>query len=254
MADKDDGSGDLDNDVDTKEGSEGENFTPEDFKKLKEEHERTKQYLAKANKEAKERRIALKSLEDAGLTVEQALALQKKIEEDDHVQAQKRGDVEKIREQLQGKYEKEIKERDEKLSKMKASLYENLVSSKAADALNSLGAVKGAGKVLMPHIQKHANVIEEDGKYVVRIVDEDGDTKFTDGGEYMDIQGYLKEMQVDEVFGHLFVQTSHSGGGSKSGGKAGGGAKKYTKSTITKEEKMELIKKEGYAAYKKLPD
>ena len=106
----------------------------------------------------------------------------------------------------------------------------------------------------MPHVQKHTQVLEEDGKYVVRIVDEDGDTKFNDNGEFMSIQEYLeKELKADEVFGNLFVATQHSGGGSKSGG-GKGGDRKLRKSTFSRVEKTEFIAKNGYGAWAKLPE
>lgn len=251
MADTDGQDDQIDNGTDNEV-----TFTPEDAKRLQAEHEKMKQALAKANKEAKERRLALKALEDEGLSVEDALALKKRLEDDEHATATRKGDVDKIREQLQNKFEKEIKDRDAVIAKQKTTIYDFLVSSKASEGLNALGAVKGAAKVIMPHIQKHTQVLEEDGKYVVRVIDEDGDTKFNDDGHEMDITGYLNELKKDDVFQHMFVQTNNSGGGSKTGGGSakGGGEVKLRKSTATKQQKMDIISKKGYKAWSELPE
>lgn len=224
----------------------------EEFKKLKEEKEKMAAALAKANKEAKERRILLNQLSENNLSVEEAIELKKKFEETERTSAERKGDVEKLKEQLENKYSREIKERDEKLKKMQDSLYDHLVSSRAAEALANLDPVKGAGKILMPHVQKYAKVSEEDGKYVVRIVDEDGDVRFNENGDFMTIADFMADLRKDDVLSHLFVQTKNSGGGSKSSTASSEAGSRKRQSQYTREEKIAFIAENGWAAWNKL--
>jgi hypothetical protein len=221
------------------------------FDALREEHEKTKGYLSKANKEAKERRLALKELEEHGLTIEEAVTLKKRLEEEERERAVKKGDVEKIKEQLTNSFEKEKKELLTKVERMQKSLYENLVSAKANEAISEAG---GVPKLLMPFIQKFAQVQEEDGKYAVRILDDDGEVRFNNKGDYMTIHDYVDELKSDEVFGRAFEVNVRSGSGSKSGG-AGGkqNTMPQSRSKMTVQQKVDFISEHGQSAYLNLP-
>jgi arsenate reductase-like glutaredoxin family protein len=221
------------------------------FDALREEHEKTKVYLNKANKEAKERRLALKELEEHGLTIEEAVTLKKRLEEEERERAVKKGDVEKIREQLTTSFEKERKELLTKVDRMQKSLYENLVSAKANEAISEAG---GVPKLLMPFIQKFAQVQEEDGKYAVRILDDDGEVRFNTKGDYMTIHDYVEELKSDEVFGRAFEVNVRSGSGSKSGGSGGKPpAVPQSRSKMSVQQKIEYIGQFGQDAFLNLP-
>jgi hypothetical protein len=220
------------------------------YQSLREEHEKTKLYLNKANKEAKERRLALKELEENGLTIEEAVTLKKRLEDEERERAVKKGDVEKIKEQLTSSFEKEKKEWMTKVERMQKSLYENLVSAKANEAISEAG---GVPKLLMPFIQKYANVQEEDGKYAVRILDDDGEVRFNAKGDYMTIHDYVEELKNDEVFGRAFEVNVRSGSGSKSGGAGKPPSTPMSRSKMTTEQKVAFIAENGQDKYLALP-
>lgn len=222
------------------------------FESLREEHEKTKLYLNKANKEAKERRLALKELEENGLSIEEAVNLKKRLEEEEREKAVKKGDIEKIKEQLTSSFEKEKGELMTKVERMQKSLYENLVSAKANEAISEAG---GVPKLLMPFVQKYAQVQEEDGKYAVRILDDDGEVRFNSRGDYMTINDYVAELRSDEVFGRAFMVDFKSGGGSKPNGATGGKSGKITnRSKMTTAQKIEYIRENGQDGYLALPE
>lgn len=222
------------------------------FESLRKEHENTKVYLNKANKEAKERRLALKELEENGLSIEEAVSLKKRLEEEERDKAVKKGDIEKIKEQLTSGFEKEKVELTSKVEKMQKSLYENLVSAKASEAISEAG---GVPKLLMPFVQKYAQVQEEDGKYAVRILDEDGDVRFNSRGDYMTINDYVAELRNDEVFGRAFMVDFKSGGGSKPNGSTGGKSGKImNRGKMTTAQKLEYISEHGQDGFLALPE
>jgi len=242
-------------DVQEQQEEQNEEVNVEDlkqqFESLREEHEQTKRYLNKANKEAKERRLALKELEENGLSIEEAVNLKRRLEEEEREKAVKKGDIEKVKEQLTNSFEKEKKDLMGKVEKMQKSLYENLVSAKANEAISEAG---GVPKLLMPFIQKFAQVQEEDGKYAVRILDEDGEVRFNNKGDYMTIHDYVEELKGDEVFGRAFEVNVRSGSGSKSGS-AGGkqSAIPQSRSKMTTQQKVEYISEHGQTAFLNLP-
>lgn len=238
----------LDNDENANEDT-GSDLEKE-LARLKEEHEKTKLYLNKANKEAKERRLALKELEENGLSVQEAIELKKRLEEEEHKKASQKGDVEKIKEQLMSSFEKEKKELSGKIEKMQKSLYENLVSAKASEAISSAG---GVPKLLMPFIQKYAQVQDEDGKYAVRILDDEGEVRFNSRGDYMTISDYIGELKADEVFGRAFMADAKSGTGSKPNSSSSGKATVKSRAAMSAKEKSEFIRENGQDAYLKLP-
>jgi len=240
----------FDNDIDEDEDQDEED---NELLSTRAELRKAKEALRKANKEAKDRRLQLKTLEKAGLSVDDAVKLREKLEAEEHKRALKRGDVEKIREQLEAKYRDQLSEKDEVINNMKSSLHDYLITNRANEALTSLGAKKGANRVLNPLIQQHTTVVEEDGKYVVRVKDEDGDVRFNDKGDYMSVSEFISEMKSDEVFGDLFQVASASGTGSRpaasqkrvekpSAGKA--------KGDMTRAERAAYIRKYGYESAK----
>jgi hypothetical protein len=223
-----------------------------EYEALKKEHENTKAYLNKANKEAKERRLALKELEENGLSVSEAIELKRRLEEEERERAAKKGDVDKIKEQLMSGFEKEKNEMQKKIDKMQKSLYENLVSAKASEAIV---AANGVPKLLMPFIQRYAQVQDEDGKYAVRILDDDSEVRFNSRGEYMTINDYVEELRSDDVFGRAFMVDVKSGSGSKPNGSSGSAGKKQilNRSQMSYKDKAEYVKEHGQEAFLKLP-
>lgn len=244
-----DGEGEGD-EIDTEE------LSPEKIKSLLSEHNKMQQALAKANKEAKEQRLRLKKLREAGLDVDTAIELKQKMRDEEHKRALKRGDVDKIRVQLEEQYTGKLSEAEVRISKMEKALHETLVSDKVGQALNELGAANGAHKIITPVIEKFIKVVDDDGRYTVVITDEDGDTRFNNEGKYMSIKEYIAELRVDDIFSRLFVQTNNSGtGSSASGQRRGGGGKPppKTRADMSATEKSAYISEHGMDKFLTLP-
>lgn len=242
-------------DTEGEEDSGEEDFSPEEYKKLKAEFERTQAALRKANKEAQERRHKLKKLEQEGIDIDEAVELKRQIKQKEQEQAKKQGNIEKLQQQFEDRLNQTEQQYKAQLEKMKGSLHETLVTKEISAALNELGAVKNAQKVVVPIMKNMVDVQEDDnGKYQVVLLDEDGDAKFGPDGNYMSIRDAIAEMRNDELFSNFFVQSNHSGTGS-TGTKNQKGAGKQPpkkKADMTDAEKTAYIGEHGMNAYLEL--
>lgn len=109
--------------------------------------------------------------------------------------------------------------KDAEVGKMRGTLEQYLVDAEATTALSE---AKGAAALLLPHVRASVKVMEENGKYVVRIVDKDGDARGDGKGGFMTIKDLVSEMRHSETFGRAFEATGATGGGKPSaGGKPG---------------------------------
>lgn len=229
-----------------------ESVSLSEYKKLQEHVQKLQKAQHKTNKEAQKRRQQLKKFEDAGYDPDQALELAKKADEYEHNQAKKQGNVEKLTQQLEEKYNGKINELNEKLTTKDKALRDVLVSDRLNQAMNDLGAVTGASKALIPYAERFINVQEEDGKYNVVVLDEDGDPRWNPDGSYMGIKEFLQELRTDDVWSNFFQQSNHSGTGSTSGNsKAKGGGKNAPKSkaNMSPQDKVAYIAENGRDAY-----
>lgn len=88
-----------------------------------------------------------------------------------------------------------------------------------AEATRAIVAAKGSPELLMPFVKESARVLEEDGKFVVRVFDKTGNTRIGDAnGAPMTIAQLVAEMREDELFGRAFDASGATGGGASSGG------------------------------------
>lgn len=201
------------------------------------------------DREAKEKQV--KSWERLGKTpeeIEELLEAQRKAEED---KATKAGEWDKLRAQMNDKHQQELKAREDKLSAMQGALSKHLVDAAATSAI---AAEKGVPDLLLPHVQRHVRVVEEDGEYVVKVVDAKGDPRVDGKGNPLSITDLVKEMKGSEIFGRAFEASGQSGSGKQPGndGSRGPGASK-PRSKMSLEEKAEFIAANGEEAYQALP-
>jgi hypothetical protein len=88
----------------------------------------------------------------------------------------------------------------------------------------ALAEAKGSVDLLLPHVRAHTRVKEVDGKFVVEVVDKDGNAKIADSkGTPMDIKGLVAEMRQSDTFGRAFEASGNSGTGKTPGNGGGGG-------------------------------
>jgi hypothetical protein len=127
--------------------------------------------------------------------------------------------------QLLEKVGKDIAAKDTKITALSSALERRLVD---AEATSALAAAKGAPKVLLPHIKAQTKVVEEEGEYVVYVVDARGNPRIGDAkGTPMTIAQLVEEMKQDPDVARNFEGTGSSGGGAT---RSTGGASGTTRS------------------------
>lgn len=102
---------------------------------------------------------------------------------------------------------------------------ESLLVDQVATA--ALAEAKGSVDLLLPHVQRHTRVKEEDGRFKVEVVDADGNSRIADAkGTPMGIKDLIAEMKASETFGRAFDASGNSGSGMTPGGGGSHTAKK----------------------------
>jgi hypothetical protein len=143
--------------------------------------------------------------------------------------AEAAGDWKARETQLFDKFSKETEQKDGRIKSLSAALERRLVD---AEATSAIAAAKGSPKVLLPHIKAHVRVVEEDGEFVVQVVDAKGSQRIGDAkGTPMTIAQLVEEMKEDPDFSRNFEGTGSSGGGAPRSNAGGGGAVRQIAST-----------------------
>lgn len=136
-------------------------------------------------------------------------------------QAEATGDWKTREAQLLTKHQQEVDARETRIKTLSGALERRLVD---AEATSAIAEAKGSPKVLLPHIKAHVRVIEEDGEYVVQVVDTKGNPRIGDSkGNPMTIAQLVEEMKQDPEFARNFEGTGSSGGGATRSTASGGG-------------------------------
>lgn len=156
-----------------------------------------------------------KQYQGLGMTPEEITELVKAREEAERGNLEKKGEWDKLKAQLLESHKKEITAREEAVQKMKSTLESYLVDASATEAIAS---AKGIPQLLLPHVKSAVKVVEEEGKYHVRVVDKDGSPRMNSKGEYIGIKDLVTEMRESDVFARAFEGNGTSGSGAPSGG------------------------------------
>jgi hypothetical protein len=165
------------------------------------------------------------------------------------------------KQQLLDKHTGDLKERDGKIGHLTKTV-ENLLIDNAATA--ALAEAKGSVDLLLPHVQRHTRVREMDGRYVVEVVDKDGNARIgNSNGDPMTIKDLVQEMRQSETFGRAFEGTGNTGSGTRPNTGGGGSPQIKRKADLYKDAKtpdaqrkarVAYVEKHGSAAYAALPD
>lgn len=170
-----------------------------------------------------------------------------------------KAEIDRVTAQLTEKYTKEIDTFKSQNESLKTTVNRTILENEAIAALT---AAKGKTKVLLPHVQRNLKVVEEDGKFVVRVINDKGEeliSKKSGSTEPMSVHEYVESLRNDEEFGLLFEGTNNSGSGSSrtsNGGTSGGG---YVPKSIkeVKEKfpggRVAFIKEHGLSKFESLP-
>jgi hypothetical protein len=177
-----------------------------------------KNALQKERNEREKFAKQVKAWETLGKTPEEISELLAKLDADEAKKAEKAGEWEKVKAQLLDSHKKELEKKDGVIAKMQQSLESYLVDANATAAIAEL---KGAPMLLLPHVKASVKVIENDGRYMVQVVDTAGTPRVNSKGDPLTIKELVEEMKQSEIFGRAFESTGTSGSGA-SGGNTGG--------------------------------
>lgn len=145
--------------------------------------------------------------------------------------ALKAGEFDKLKEQLVKKHVKEMETEKGISAKLKASLEANLID---AASLAAISTAKGSTVILLPHVKRHVKMVELNGSFVARVVDQAGTIRIGDEqGNPMSIDQLVAEMKTDEVFAPVFEGSGAGGGGTPP---SGGGGKPPSNKTMSRTE------------------
>lgn len=148
--------------------------------------------------------------------IQQLLEAQAQAERD---KLTKGGEWDKLREQMATQHKTELSKKDEAIQAREAALSRHLID---AAAVTALAEAKGSAALLLPHIRAAVKVVEEDGEYVVRVIDKNG-PRVNGKGEFLTIKDLVVEMRQSEEFGRAFDASGTTGGGAQGSSNSGNG-------------------------------
>lgn len=221
----------------------------------------------KANKEAADLRHKFKPWETIGKTPEEIQAMLAEYDEllelktqREMTEAEKKGQWEQLRTQMNEKHAKELAAKDKlvaeeiaKQGSLRKSIERHLIDS---TALAAIAHHKGIPELLLPYVTQRLKVEEEEGQFNIKVVDAKGEAVVNGKGEPLSPTEFVGEMQSNEVFGRAFQGSGNSGGGTRPGNGGGpGGHPSIQRRSDLKNEKdrAEFIDKHGITAYSSLP-
>lgn len=158
---------------------------------------------------------------------------------------------ETMRDQLNETHKKEIEAREGRITGLVGTLESQMITNVA---LAEIERAQGSTTLLLPHIRDRAKLVEENGKFHVRLFDDKGNPMIDNQGAYLTITAFVAQLKESQDFAGAFKGSGASGGGSNAGG-GGGGAPptNLDRATMTQREKDEYMDKHGVEAYMKLP-
>jgi DNA-binding transcriptional MerR regulator len=171
-----------------------------------------------ANREAAQYRHQVKAWKDLGKSPEDIQALLEAQRQADEEKLTKAQEWDKLKAQMSEQQARELEARDAKLKAKDAAIERYLVDAQATAAI---AAAKGVAPLLLPHVKAAVRVIEEDGEFKVRVVDDKGNPRVNGKGEFLAVADLVGEMRASEVFGRAFEADGTTGGGAQQS-RAGG--------------------------------
>lgn len=161
--------------------------------------------------------------EKLGLSQEDITALKEKAAKEAELEAERKGEWEKLKGQMNEKHLQELKKKDLDIeaergnsAKLKGQIERFLVDAKATAAI---AAAEGEPELLLPLVKRFIKVEQdENGEFSTSIVDDKGGPRVNGKGDPLTIEELLAEMKSSEKLGRAFKASGSSGGGSPPGG------------------------------------
>lgn len=167
-----------------------------------------------------------------GVDPEKYKALVKNAEDAETKRLQGEGDWKAMEAQLVKKYEGVIQEKEGVSSRYRGAVEKHLID---ADAIRELAQHSDSPGLLLPHVKSRMKVIEQDGQFIARIVDEQGNVRIGkgQGSAPMTLPELMDEMKNDKTFAPAFRGSGSSGGGAAKSHAGGGSKSTFNPATAT---------------------
>lgn len=170
------------------------------------------------DKERKAAKEAAKALEPWRTLGEDPTSIQAQIAQLKEEAAKKdttAGQFEKFKQEVAVLHQKEKDQLVAEKAGMERSLESYLIESEATRILSE---AKGSPALLMPHIKSSVRVLNENGKYVVRVVDSEGDPRISaQTGNPLSLSDLVNELKGHAEFGKAFEPSGTTGSGMRPG-------------------------------------
>ena len=208
-----------------------------------------KNALSAERKRAAELEKQTKTWKTLGRTPEEIAELVQAAEQKAQTEAERKGEWDKLRSQMNEKHALDLKQKDETIGQMRKRLQAELVDAKAVAAISS---ADGVSELLLPHVQRFTKV---DDDFNVVVVDAKGDPRVNGKGEPLSIADLVVEMKANEIYGRAFKASGHSGSGTQPSNGSGGMPTdiKSRSDFKSSKERTDWVTKHGPDAYLKLP-
>lgn len=168
--------------------------------------------LNRALKAERKSKPDLSGLSEFGTTTEEITTKIKSTLADLNAQLAAKANInpEKIKQEFAKQHGEEITKLTKRNEGLQSQLYQYLVD---AEATAAIAAAKGVPNLLLPFVRSSIRVAEENGKFVVQVVDAAGDRQFNMAGAPMSVSELVQKMKNDPQYGRLFDSDTPSGGG-----------------------------------------
>lgn len=220
-----------------------------------EEVEKIRKALHKANKESQKRREQLNEWSELNTTPDEVKKLLEERREAEIKKAEEEGRYQDLLDQYKQenaqereKVEKQLQEKEQVIDKLTRR-------TKISDAVN---AEKGIPEMLYNKLEAETKTIYDNDMPTAIVVDEYGQPRTKEDGEYMSVDDRVKELKDDPVWSHAFPAPKTSGSGTSATGaskasKNSGAKPTKPKSQMSLEEKAAYVKEHGPKAFEELP-
>lgn len=205
----------------------------------------------------------LKSFEEkyGGIDLEEYQTLREQQEAALEAEAERKGEWEKLKEQMRTKHGEHIGAKDKEIERLKKELERHLIDAEATAAIN---AADGNVTLLQPHVKALVRLIEEGGTFKPMVVDPTGTPRVDADGNPLSIKALVSEMRDQDAYKGAFKGSGQHGGGTLPGDggegnpNARGGGKPPTpeglrRSKMSPKEKVAFIKDHGNDRFMSLP-
>jgi hypothetical protein len=157
-----------------------------------------------------------------GIDPEEARRLKTEAEKIESEKLKQKGDWETREKQLKDQlaaelakrdqhFQSELKTREDRIATLQSALEKSLIEAHATAAI---AAAKGVPELLLPHVMRQVKIVEENGNFVVRVLDAQGQPRIANvKGDPFTITNLVDEMKNNSIYGRAFEASGAGGSG-----------------------------------------